>query len=316
MSRSRHTGRTASRQQTCAQIVSGVAEGVGQGGRHVDRAHAAADVFEPAPHLRQGTAGSGGIDGVAAGGEPLPVIGPAVEDAVQAQDGMEARIGFDAAFPQRPFLRIQGVVGHDDRADAGQLQDPINMLVERLGVEEGARLVQVGGAGGEPKGLQHAHHSARRLGDRRAAHKQFLPDQVGLRDPVQVPVLLGRNRGDAEQFRLQVMVGDQRVDAPPSDFAEGRRIEVGVHVECGSRGQRIADDGGDVAGRERNREDGNSVVHGQSLFLPEKPGECSIPSDSLPARGLPTRGAADVPVPESAADLFTGEQGSGSMKNY
>ena len=46
-----------------------------------------------------------------------------------------------------------------------------------------------------------------------------------------IPIALGRNARRAEQFRFQIVIGQQLVDAPQTDAAKLRRKQVSMYVD-------------------------------------------------------------------------------------
>lgn len=98
--------------------------------------------------------------------------------------------------------------------DARDRHHPKGMLLRVLRSEEGARFPQIGRGWIEPEGLQHAHYAARRFRQRRVLDEQRFPNQIGLLAPGERPELFRTNRAVTEQFRNQVMIVHQLINAP------------------------------------------------------------------------------------------------------
>ena len=159
--------------------------------------------------------------------------------------GVKARVGADALLPARRFLGIERVVGHHHLAHTGQREHVRQVRFERLRVEvRRARASASGAPGSRPRAASTADDAACGLGDR-ACVRRTAParSRRPCCDLVERPVLIGRHRRGAEELGLEVVIGDQFVDAPQTDAPEGGGVEVRVDVEHGRPAEDASNNG-------------------------------------------------------------------------
>ena len=97
--------------------------------------------------------------------------------------------------------------------------------------------------------MKNGDNAAGGFRDRFVLDKQRLPDQVGLLALGQREVLFRRDGGRTEQFRFEVVIRHQFVDAPESERAQGRHEEVRVHVDERRRVEHALNGGQKLAGQ-------------------------------------------------------------------
>ena len=149
-------------QEEGAGGVFGELEGIGQRAGHVDGFGADGPIGDESADFAGGGTVGFEVDGVAFFAKDFAVLGPLVEDAVEAEDGVELGVGGGALLPERVFGGIEGVVGHDDFADAGKLEDILDVGFELLvGKEFAGGLEGPGVAGsGEAEGMEDGDDAA------------------------------------------------------------------------------------------------------------------------------------------------------------
>jgi len=223
----------------------GIAEIGRQRDGHVDRVHALDPLVEKAAHLRQRGLGERGCDAVAPaleGGRPRAVR-PCEEEVIQPQGGAEARIGRRALEPHGPFVLVEGIVGHDDAPHLRQAEHLVHVGLHLPALEPGAEFLQVARLRVEAEHIQAREHAAAGLADGRVLHEQLVPDEFGLCGLRQRPEVRVGHRKASVNLCNEVMVGEEFVEAPEQQVAEGRRIDVGVDVEDGRLIHDTADGG-------------------------------------------------------------------------
>ena len=153
-------------------------------------------------------------------------------------------------------------------ADVRRAEDGVDVVAGRARRVPGPQRPEVArarrahrGAGRAEVG-QRPQHADARLGDGRAPHEERVPDAVRARREGQ------REEGrvaqavvDHEVLRDEVVVREQRVQAPEHEVPVRRREEVRVHVDAGRRVHDLARDGGDVLAADLERVVGE--VHGR-----------------------------------------------------
>ena len=105
------------------------------------------------------------------------------------------------------------------------------MRFNLLGAEERPGFFKVGTIGGQIECFENGYDTAGSFRDRTILNEQGLPDCIGLLAFRHLPVALGRNIRRAEQFRFQIVIGQQFVDAPQPDAAKLGGEQVSVNVD-------------------------------------------------------------------------------------
>ena len=204
--------------------------------------HACVPVGQEAADFVCGSPGSLFVDFVALRRERLPVRGPIAENAVEAQDSAKLRMIDRAPLPERGFLGIERIVGHDHQADACELKYVADVGVERLRLKEGAGFGKVGAIGRQQESFENGDDAARGFGNGCVFDEKSTPYGVGLFAFGERPILGGRSSGAAEKFGFEIVIGEQFVDPPETEFAERGSEEVRVDVDEGSGREYVFDD--------------------------------------------------------------------------
>ena len=136
-----------------------------------------------------------------------------------------------AIHPDFLFFRVKRIVGHYDRTHTRHLQDSRNVRFNFLGAEKRPGLFEVGTICGQVECFENGNDAAGGLRDRTILNEQGLPDGIGLLAFRHLPIALGRKARRAEQFRFQIVIRQQFVDAPQTDVAKLWRKQVSVNVD-------------------------------------------------------------------------------------
>src|SRR5579863_2314791 len=101
-----------------------------------------------------------------------------VEDSVQTQRGEKSRIEAESVAPQVRFVRIQRVVGHDDRADSGQAKNVREMVFRLLFSEELPNGIERWRCSGQAECMQYGDDPAGCFRERRVVEEEGPPDSI------------------------------------------------------------------------------------------------------------------------------------------
>ena len=161
------------------------------------------------------------------------MVGPGIENAIETQDRVELIVIGNATEPEGSFLRVERIVGHDDGADARHLEDARNVRFESLISEKVSGFGECRAVCGKSERVKDSDDAASGFGDGRVFDEERTPDGFGLLRFREGPIVLGGHAGGTEEFRFEVVVGEELIYSPEREFAESGSEEMSMDVNDG-----------------------------------------------------------------------------------